>query len=36
MMKIKGGLGLWSVVLAAGLAFFGDVQGNIAGSGVAL
>ena len=35
MMKIKGGLGLWSVVLAAGLAFFGDVQGNVAGSGVA-
>lgn len=35
MMKIKGGLGLWSVVLAAGLAFFGDVQGNVAGSDVA-
>ena len=35
MMKIKGGLGLWSVVLAAGLAFFGDVQGNVAGSNVA-
>ena len=34
-MKIKGGLGLWSVVLAAGLAFFGDVQGGVAGSGVA-
>ena len=35
MMKIKGGLGLWSVVLAAGLAFFGDVQGNVAGSVIA-
>ena len=26
---------MWSVVLAAGLAFFGDVQGNVAGSNVA-
>ena len=26
---------MWSVVLAAGLAFFGDVQGDVAGSGVA-
>ena len=34
-MKIKGGLGLWSVVLAAGLAFFGDVQGNIADGNIA-
>lgn len=26
---------MWSVVLAAGLAFFGDVQGNVAGSVIA-